>query len=368
MKNIRAIKRRDERAPISVSDAVKDFLASPNVKRLAHTTQVGYTSELVVFANWCDTHGLAQNRTSKEWHVVSGKGQISLDQINDRVMMLYLDDFKQTHRPSRADREEISTYTLSRVSRVIKTFLNWCVLDEQYSQYVLSISIQRIKKPKVEEVIIETFTIEQIEALFAACDREESEHLQVRDRAILACLLDSGIRAHELCTLTIENVCLDSKDAHIRVFGKGGKWGEVGLGEQARRAIQKYVRMFREPTIEYEIREQLQRLPARQAQQIKRQALGKALVFVNRSGKALTISGLYRMVDRLGSWAGIEGVRCSPHTFRHTMAAMFIRNGGNIYQLSKLLRHASVSTTEEYLKSLRQSEARKGAKSVLDNL
>jgi integrase/recombinase XerD len=45
-----------------------------------------------------------------------------------------------------------------------------------------------------------------------------------------------------------------------------------------------------------------------------------------------------------------------------------MRNGGDIYTLSKLLRHSSVKVTEEYLKSLRQSEARKGAKSVLDNL
>lgn len=347
-RNVRAIKKRSGR--VNVSDAVQDYLASPQVKRLEQTTQKGYAIELFPFALWCHEQS------------------ISLDQINDRSMMLYLEHFQGTHRPARADHDEISTATLSRVVRVIKTFLNWCLLDEQYSQQVTATVIQRISKPRLNETIIETFTREQVEALFHACSREESEHLQIRDRAILACLLDSGIRANELCTLTIGNIHLEPKDAHLRVFGKGSKWGEVGLGEQARRAIQKYIRLFREPTIEFEIREQLQQLPPRQAQQVKRQAFAKALVFVNRSGKPFTISGLYRMVDRLGQWAGIEGVRCSPHTFRHTFAAMFIRNGGDIYQLSKLLRHTSVATTENYLKSLRQTEARHGAKSVLDNL
>lgn len=53
---------------------------------------------------------------------------------------------------------------------------------------------------------------------------------------------------------------------------------------------------------------------------------------------------------------------------RHTFAAMFIRNGGDIYALSKILRHSSVKVTEEYLKSIQQWEARKTSKSVLDNL
>jgi integrase/recombinase XerD len=91
---------------------------------------------------------------------------------------------------------------------------------------------------------------------------------------------------------------------------------------------------------------------------------------MNRYGRSLRPNGLYQIFDRLGQWAGIspDEVRCSPHTCRHTFAVNFIRQGGDIYTLSKLLRHSSIKVTEEYLKSLKQSEARRGAKSVLDNL
>ena len=197
---------------------------------------------------------------------------------------------------------------------------------------------------------------------------KRSEHLQLRDLAILAVLLDTGIRATELVTLTIGHVHVEAQDAYIRVFGKGSKWGEVGLGEEARRTVKKYLRMFREPTIDYALQAELAKLPPRQQQQVKKQRTQEQRLFVNRAGQPLTKSGLHQIIARLGEWAGIEGVRCSPHTFRHTFSVNFIRQGGDIYRLSKLLRHTSVKVTENYLKSLQQTEARKGAKSVLDNL
>jgi site-specific recombinase XerD len=373
--NVRAIKKRNEsEAIISVQEAVQDFLASAEVKRLAKKTRDEYTYVLGVFAKWCDTHALVQNRSDKSWKAVktdAEHGALSLHQVNDQAVYLFLEHLQQTHAPSKNESTKLSSATLVLYVKDIKRFLNWCLMDDLYSQHVRSNMVQRIKKPKLEEKIKETFSQAQIDALFRACDKEESEHLQVRDRAILSVLLDSGLRATELVTLTIENIHLDPKDAYVRVHGKGNKWGEVGLGEQARRAVQKYIRQFREPTIEYGLRQDghYQSLPVRQQQQTKQQRTNQSLVFVNRSGKPLTRGGLLQLIVRLGEWSGVsEQTECHPHIFRHTFAATFIRNGGDIYTLSKLLRHSSVKVTEMYLKSIRQSEARKGVASVLDSM
>ena len=44
------------------------------------------------------------------------------------------------------------------------------------------------------------------------------------------------------------------------------------------------------------------------------------------------------------------GVRClSWHCYRHTMATGYLRRGGNIYKLQRILRHADIRTTEKYL-------------------
>ena len=102
--------------------------------------------------------------------------------------------------------------------------------------------------------------------------------------------------------------------------------------------------------------------------QYKKHLLETMPVFVNRSGQQLTRNGLYKIMDRVGEWASIEDVRCSPHTWRHTFTTTFMQQGGDIYTLSKLLRHSSIATTEEYLKTMQQAEARWRAKSVLDHM
>jgi site-specific recombinase XerD len=57
--------------------------------------------------------------------------------------------------------------------------------------------------PRVEIKLIQTFSKEQVRALFAVCDQEHTPALAERDKAILAVLLDTGIRARELCSLTL---------------------------------------------------------------------------------------------------------------------------------------------------------------------
>lgn len=370
-KYFRVRERKEADAAIPVIDAVQDFLATVEVKKLQPGTRVEYEHNLLAFASWCAKHSLVQNKKDQTWGVTSVRKSydpIMLHRVNDQAVHLFLEHLAETSKPSKSDHEQLSSWTFANYVKCIKRFLNWCLLDEQYSEHVKAITVQRIKKPKIEETIIETFSPEQIDALFVACAKEESDHLYMRDKAILALLLDSGIRANELCTLTIGNTDLSTDDPHIRILGKGPKWGEVGMGEQARRAIARYIRQFREPTIELKIAEQLKKLPPSAAQQAKRQAMAQERVFVNRAGRPLTKGGLLQLIVRLGEWAGVEGVRCSPHTFRHTFARMFMENGGDIFKLSRILRHTSVKTTENYLKSLMQSEARKGAKSVLDNL
>ncbi len=356
--------RHESEVLVSVADAVHDFLASADVKSLRPKTQTEYSYVLTTFALWCADHSLVQNKKDSTWSVVKVRtsyNPITLQKVNAQAIHLFLEHLKATHTPSKKSHTALSSHTIALYVKDIKRLLNWCLFDDLYSQHVQANTVARIKKPQVIEAILDVFSPEQIEALFAACGKEESEHLRLRDRAILSLLFDAGLRATELCTLTIGNISLDSKDPYVRVFGKGSKWGEVGMGEQARRAVQKYVRLFREPTIEHSL--------ARGASKRERtHAIQQSLLFVNRAGKPLTKSGLGQLIDRLGDWADIQGVRCSPHTCRHTFSVMFIRNGGDIYTLSKLLRHSSVKVTENYLKALQQSEARQRGKSLLDNL
>jgi integrase/recombinase XerD len=64
------------------------------------------------------------------------------------------------------------------------------------------------------------------------------------------------------------------------------------------------------------------------------------------------------IIERLRDAAGIEDVRCSPHTFRHSFAVAYLEQGGDIYKLSKELGHSKVQVTEQYTKTLPLSVSR----------
>lgn len=321
-----------QQSNLSVGEAAAEYLAHLKQrvrrKQMQPETLKGYTQRLGVFASWCD----AQN--------------ITLAGVRNKVVNDFMEHLQTEHKPNRTGQEHMSSHTLAGYSRVISAFLHWCLQDEEYDAIIKPVVVSRIKPFKPERIVIETYTPEEVDALYGACNQEVSGMLQLRDQAILYLLLDTGIRADELCTLTIGNTVLKPiEDAHIRVFGKGQKWREVPIGTKARRKVQEYIRYYR------------------------KEAKKDEPLFLNRYHQVMTVNGLEQLVRRLGEWAGLS-IRCYPHKFRHTFAREFMRNGGDIFDLSRMMGHESVSVTEEYLKALTGQDVRrrKDRKSVLDNM
>jgi site-specific recombinase XerD len=141
------------------------------------------------------------------------------------------------------------------------------------------------------------------------------------------------------------NVHLDPDDPYIKVMGKGQKEREIGpLGELSRGELAHYLGTYR---------------------------TGAELadpVFLNRFGRPLTVDGgLEDMIATLGKRANIEGVRCSPHTLRHTYAVSHLLQSGDLFKLSLLMGPTDIETTQIYLRTIQSRQVRNG-KSVLDEL
>jgi integrase/recombinase XerD len=64
------------------------------------------------------------------------------------------------------------------------------------------------------------------------------------------------------------------------------------------------------------------------------------------------LSNAYRDIKTLCRSAGVVGAHIHPHAFRHCFAVTYVRRGGDIYRLSRLLGHASITTTQRYLRSM----------------
>lgn len=241
-----------------------------------------------------------------------------------------------------------NTHTRHARAQIVKGFLNWCAQDEEMG--VREKTIKRILMPKMEESELELFTDEDILKLFKACDKTKHPH---RNRAILHVLLDTGIRASELCYdgdrpeeetgLRMEHVILGRSDeSFIRVMGKGRKTRTVGFGNETRLAFQRYFNRER----------------------------GRAActyVFLAQGNeRQLSVKRLGEQLSVLGRHAGVEHVY--PHRFRHTFAVNQLMNGTSDLVLMKLMGHTSLESTKIYTRAMSQMQARKAAPSVVDRM
>jgi site-specific recombinase XerD len=222
--------------------------------------------------------------------------------------------------------EPLKPSTLRFYWAQLRTLFAWLVKRD-----VLSGSpMERLDRPRVRESQIRPFTAEQVQDLFRAAHTGRDP---VRDEAILLLLFDTGIRASELCRLTIGDFDLTSH--RCRVFGKGSKERFVQLGEETRRAVRRLISEYRDPSDPEQ--------PATSSQPVFTSLRGKT------TGEALTRAGLYRLIRVLGKRAGIDGVRCSPHTLRHSFAISYLRNKGAVFALQIQLGHESLGMTKRYV-------------------
>jgi integrase/recombinase XerD len=197
----------------------------------------------------------------------------------------------------------------------LRSFFNWIVAEG-----ALSLSpMKRIPVPVDRPDTIQPFTDAQVEALLAAARKSRQPK---RDESLLLFLLDTGVRASELCSLQFMHIDMSAKRATVE--GKGGKTRPVYFGRTTARALFAYLKEDgREP--------------------------GDPL-FISERTEALTRYGLLQLIRRLGKEAGITATRCSPHTFRHSCAVSFLRSGGNQMTLMMLLGHTNIKMTAKYVR------------------
>lgn len=178
----------------------------------------------------------------------------------------------------------------------------------------------RFELPRVPRTIVPTFSDEQLQGVLAAPDRRT--WVGIRDRAILLVLLDTLIRVSELVGLDAEDVDLD--EGILRVMGKGRKERDVPFGRATAHALRRYRGLVEDlrPGDPF---------------------------FITRYGRRTSRWAVQQMMADCGRAARIDGVRCSPHTLRHTGAKRFILAGGDVLTLQKLLGHTTLLMVRRYV-------------------
>lgn len=241
----------------------------------------------------------------------------------------------------------IGDRTLSNIWTALSSLWTWAEVDLEIPHAMRG----KVKRPKFADVIPDAFTHEELKALVkgakftkqwtgrAGKRTQTRRPTALRDEAIVLTLVDTGIRAGELCALTIGDYDAKRSRLHIR-HGKGNKARYVSLGTRAAKSIWLYLtkRADKKP---------------------------EAPLFAARTGKFLQRDNLRHTLETIGKNVGVESVY--PHRFRHTFAIQFLRNGGNIALLKELMGHESIEMVMRYSKIAEQDIANAPAHSPADN-
>lgn len=171
----------------------------------------------------------------------------------------------------------------------------------------------------------------------------------IRDRAALAILHATGMRAHELCGLSLLQALEMVDRGKVIIRGKGNKEREVLVGPRTREAVRIYCMAARSA------RHRLATsTPARRANQATLDS--RVALLLGDHGARLTLDGLRRIVARAGARIGEPAL--TPLDLRHTFATL-LYSGFTEYAgletdtafmfLGRLMGHSRPDTTQIYV-------------------
>lgn len=222
--------------------------------------------------------------------------------------------------------------TIHRFWRELKAFYSFLVREE----YLSASLVDKVEEPDKKTEQIPYLSDEHIRAMFEAALKSKYPR---RDTAILAVLVDTGMRASELVNLRHGDVDLFSGDA--KVLRKGGRNQILPLEAETAALIRAYIR--------HELGDPKEVAPS------------VPLFLGERStGRPMTTAALLFLIKRLAKVAGINTqiVKISPHVFRHTCAVKTLMEGASERMIQELLGHTTLAMTHKYM-ALTQSDLKK---------
>lgn len=167
-----------------------------------------------------------------------------------------------------------------------------------------------------------TLTRDQVDVLMAQPNLGCPTGL--RDRAVMELMYRCGLRVSEVCGLHLRDWRVREGQLHLRPeIAKGGKEAFVYLDEIAEDWLERWKRERRA------------------------YAAGRPHLFTTLRGTPVDRRDVWAMVARRARKAGIE--HAHPHMLRHTFATEMLRDGFNIVEVQRLLRHSDLRTTQIYV-------------------
>ncbi len=202
--------------------------------------------------------------------------------------------------PYRTYLKDKNKKTVSKKISIIRSFVKYL---EESGYRIFLIADESIKIPKT---LPKPVSFEKIKEALLRADSEE--------RVIILLLYGLGLRISELASLKKDSFLGD----WLRIEGKGSKTREIPVLPAVKREVVKYINTVSPKEYLFE-----------------------------KDGERLSENSLRYKVMKCFERVG---VKVTPHQLRHSFASDILNKGGRITDVSKLLGHSSLSTTEIYTK------------------
>lgn len=273
---------------ILLCDAFDEFLMSKKLADLSAKSVHDYDDFIKPFLLFC--------------------GAVSVSDVSDGLINSYIAGLLE---------RDITKSTRATYIRNLKIFLRW--VSESYE---VNYNYSKIKVPKSPKKNVRIYENVEISQIFDSV-HAESDWMVLRNKSILALMLDSGMRQNEVCTVLRTLVSFDKH--YIVVTGKGDKQRVVPFGQFSMELVQRY----------------LEACP-----------FNSKYLFVNRYGNPLTTNAVKTLVHKLSRELSFD---LSSHRLRHNFATNYCvdhyQTYGSMdaYKLMILMGHEDISTTKRYL-------------------
>ena len=285
-----------------LTDCIEEFRVDCELRRLSTRTIKGYVNNNIMFATYLKNEfGIEDAEQVKPPHI--------------KQYVLYLS--KTDHKP---------TY-INGILKCIRAFFKYCTNEELITQN----PSLRVPWQKEGKVLIETFTDDEVARLLDAFNY--SSYLQARNKLILTLAFDTGARNTEICSILNSDIHCNT----IKIHGKGNKERNVPISPYLKKIMIRYERI--KDTF------------------FKNKIIQNDNYLLSRTAQPLTKEAIEHIFNQANEIAKVRPeVRCSPHTARHYFAQANLRNGLDVYSLSRLMGHCSVNITKTYLQSLKDDD------------
>lgn len=269
---------------LSLSAALEEFNLHQRVSRHSPKTLLHYAHSFGKFRAWLESEGVTDVAAIEGRHI--------------RAFMLSLEG---SLKPS----------TLHGVMRDVRALFNFLEREE----LIVANPMRRVKMPKLDKTIMPAFSAEDVAKLERATEGKTAREL--RNRALVFLLLDTGLRLTECAALRVGDV--DPVTGLAKVMGKGRKERIVRLGTGAMRAYLRYVRV--------------------------RGGMPGEPLWLGKRGP-MTAAGIAETLEKLGKSCGVHA---HPHKFRRTCALFMLRSGADVFSVQHLLGHSDLAVLRRYL-------------------